>query len=596
MMLRMRATESDAGFQRDGRRQQRANPHVALLQLRQELRAEPEAEDRAHREEAQAACAGYEIATNAERQHDLVDAADVPDHERLDLVDPVGQQDRRQHRRHGERGDDGAQKRVGIGARHGAEDLAFHALHGEEREEGGDRYDDGEEDRLVDLHRGGEDAVELVRQSGLAVRRRLRCVPRKMTEDVLHHDDGGIDDDAEIDGADGQEIGGFPAQHRDDDGQEERDRDGRRDDEGAAQIAQEYPLDQKDQRDAEKHIVQHGLHGDGHEIAAVVERHDLDAGRQAAVAVDALDRRRNPPHDIHRALEFLHQDDAGNDVGLVVAPGDPQARGETDLHLGHVRQKDRHAALLQQDDVADVLERGHDAKAAHVDRLLAHGDGAAADVGVAGRDGGDHLRQRQAIGHQAIEVDLGLKLLGLAAEHDHVGNPRDDAQLALHHPVLQRLELHHVHLRRTAQLVAHDFADAAGRRDDRLHALGQGGAGQPIDRLLAHEIVVAAVLELQANEGQPVDRVGPDEAQPRRAGNGDLDRDRDVALHLLGRLARVLRDDLDDGRRGVGVGLDVQDGERSVAERQEGREADEDQRPARQAERDQVAQHRCISP
>ena len=81
---------------------------------------------------------------------------------------------------------------------------------------------------------------------------------RQMAEDVLHHDDGGIDDDAEIDRADREQVGGFAAQHRDDDGQEQRHRNGRRDDQRAAQIAEEHPLDQEDQRDAEQHVVQHG--------------------------------------------------------------------------------------------------------------------------------------------------------------------------------------------------------------------------------------------------------------------------------------------------------------------------------------------------
>ncbi len=53
----------------------------------------------------------------------------------------------------------------------------------------------------------------------------------------------------------------------------------------------------------------------------------------------------------------------------------------------------------------------------------------------------DDLRQRQAVGHHAVEIDLGLELLGLAAEHGDVGNARHDAQLAFDHPVLQRLEL-----------------------------------------------------------------------------------------------------------------------------------------------------------
>ena len=154
-------------------------------------------------------------------------------------------------------------------------------------------------------------------------------------------------------------------------------------------------------------------------------------------------------HHLHGALELLHQHDAGDDVGRVVAAGDAEPRREADLHLGDVGQQHRHAALLRQHDVADVLERADDAEAAHVDRLLADRDGAAADIGVAGGDRGDDLRQRQAVGHHAVEIDLGLEFLGLAAEHEHVGHARHDAQLALHHPVLQRLELHHVHAGRT---------------------------------------------------------------------------------------------------------------------------------------------------
>ena len=110
---------------------------------------------------------------------------------------------------------------------------------------------------------------------------------------------------------------------------------------------------------------------------------------------------------------------------------------------------------------------------------------------------------------------------------------RHQAQPALDHPVLQRPQLDQVHARRTDELVAEDFADRAGRRDDRLHAGRKLDVLQPVERLLAHEVVVAAVFELQPDEAQRKHRVGADEFQPRRAGDRDLDRDRDVALDLL---------------------------------------------------------------
>ena len=54
-----------------------------------------------------------------------------------------------------------------------------------------------------------------------------------------------IDDQPEIDGADAQEVGGFPAQHHDADGEEQREGNGRAHDHGAAQIAEEHPLQQE---------------------------------------------------------------------------------------------------------------------------------------------------------------------------------------------------------------------------------------------------------------------------------------------------------------------------------------------------------------
>src|SRR5215831_19114440 len=201
------------------------------------------------------------------------------------------------------------------------------------------------------------------------------------------------------------------------------------------------------------------------------------------------------------------------------------------------------------------------------------------------------LRYRNSEGPHASEVDLGLKLPSLAAEHQHVGHSRHHAQPSLHHPVLQRLELHHVHLRRPFELVAEDLADGACWRDHRLHALRQVSLPQAIYCLLAHEVVVAAVFELQPNETERVDGVGADVSKPGRTGDRDLDRNRDVTFHLLGRLPWPLRDDLDDRRRGIGIGLDVECGEGYKAQAEIRRERDQHERAPQQAEGNQTTQH-----
>ena len=261
-----------------------------------------------------------------------------------------------------------------------------------------------------------------------------------MAKDVLHHDDRGIDNDAEVDRADRQQIGGLTAQDRNNDGKEQRRRNSRRYNQRGAQIAQEHPLNDKNQHHAEQHVVKDRAHGHRDKVAAVVEGLDTHTARQRAVGIHSCHRLSYALHHVHRALELLHQDDACHDVSRAVAPGDAEPRREADLYFGHIRDQHRNAALLGQHDIADIFQRSHNADAADIHRLFAHRDRPAADIGVVGGDRVDYLRYRNSEGPHASEVDLGLKLLGLAAEHQHVGHSRHHAQPSLHHPVLQRLE------------------------------------------------------------------------------------------------------------------------------------------------------------
>jgi len=60
---------------------------------------------------------------------------------------------------------------------------------------------------------------------------------------------------------------------------------------GAAQIAEKYPLDDEDQEAAEDQVVQHRMRGHPDQRAAIVIGHDLDARRQAAVGIELFDLR-----------------------------------------------------------------------------------------------------------------------------------------------------------------------------------------------------------------------------------------------------------------------------------------------------------------
>ena len=81
--------------------------------------------------------------------------------------------------------------------------------------------------------------------AAVPLRRRASATFGQVPEDVLDHDDGGIDDQAEIDGADRQQIGRFAAHHHQADRERQRERDGGGDDQRAAQVAEEHPLQKK---------------------------------------------------------------------------------------------------------------------------------------------------------------------------------------------------------------------------------------------------------------------------------------------------------------------------------------------------------------
>src|SRR6185369_2152318 len=167
---------------------------------------------------------------------------------------------------------------------------------------------------------------------------------RQPPEDRLHHDHGGVDDQAEIDRADRQQIGGFAAQHQDDDGEEQRERYRRADDQRAAQIAEEYPLQQHDQDDADHHVVQHGVGGDVDQILAVVDPLDLHAGRQDRGIVDVVDQLLDPGNGRRTLFAAPHQHDALHDIVVLIEAGNAEPGLLAYRHLRDVADQHRIAA------------------------------------------------------------------------------------------------------------------------------------------------------------------------------------------------------------------------------------------------------------
>jgi hypothetical protein len=208
---------------------------------------------------------------------------------RVALLAVLAQQHGGERGHHGEGRDQRAADGIGVGLGHGAEDAALDAAHGEERDEGHDDDEQREEDGLAHLaaraQHGQRDAREPTRRLGIGIEVRVAPGERQVTVDVLDHDDGRIHQQAEVERADGEQVGALAARQHDHDGEEEGEGDGGRDHDGAAQVAEEEPLDHEDQQHAHDDVVHHHVGGDLHQVLAVV-----DAARRARRAAGCRQR------------------------------------------------------------------------------------------------------------------------------------------------------------------------------------------------------------------------------------------------------------------------------------------------------------------
>ena len=382
-------------------------------------------------------------------------------------------------------------------------------------------------------------------------------VPRQAPRHVLDHDHRPVDDDPEVDRAQGEEVRGEAAELEIEKRAEQRERDDERHHQRGAETHQEDAHHEHDEERAEHQVVRHGGERAPHQPGAVVEGVDADAGREDAV-VQLLDLGVQRVEDHGRVLPPAHEHDALDRLGLAVA-GHHAAAGEgADRDARQVADADRDAAARRHHHLLDVPGAGERAEAAHHVLLLAVLDVVAAGVGVRAPERLVHLVQRDAARLQLLGVDLHLVLLHEAAEGDHVGDARHLLQMPLHHPVLELAQLH----RRVTvadQRVAVDLAGRGRERAERrLHALGDVHLRQALARLLAGEVEVGAVVEGEHDEGEAEEGEGVHAHEPGEPVHLLLDRERHLPLDLLRGVAGEEGDDLDLRVGQLGEGLDGQ--------------------------------------
>jgi hypothetical protein len=349
--------------------------------------------------------------------------------------------------------------------------------------------------------------------------------------------------------------------------------------------------------------MQHRTGRDLDEGCAVVIGDELHARLQAAIVVDSLDfglDARQHVVGVHRAV---HHHDGEHHVVIMILARDSEPRHVADFDLGDVLYQHRDAVELGQNHVLDVLgpialgqivvaAAVHEAEAANIHRLLTDHDFAAADVDVRVAQGGNDLWNRDAVGIELVKIDVDIVSLGRTAPRIDLNDARHAEYSASRDPGLHGAQIGQPEMRRTDDLVAIDFADRARHLDLRNLILRQRDVLLEVQTRL-HEggVVIDAVFEGDAHEGQTVKRGRPDVVDTCGGIEADLHRDGVGALHLLGGQTRGLGGDFEDHRRRIRIGLDVQLRERNDSRAEEYQQSQQDDGTAGQAERKNSLQH-----
>ena len=143
-------------------------------------------------------------------------------------------------------------------------------------------------------------------------------------------------------------------------------------------------------------------------------------------------------------------------------------------------------------------------------------------------------------------------LFGHPPEGRDINNPGHPLELPLKHPVLNRFQ---VGQRGVVpdQLIAINLGDGPPGRENRLNTRWKGHHRQPVQDLLPIHKVLGAEIEIEFDVTEAEEGQGADIRQARHAGQGGLDRDRNLAFNFLGRPPRILGNHLNHRRRRIRV-------------------------------------------
>jgi hypothetical protein len=366
---------------------------------------------------------------------------------------------------------------------------------------------------------------------------------------VLQHDDGVVDDDA-----DGQRQ--RQQRHRvqrvvqiphDRKGGDDRGGDRDRADQHRAEIPDEDPDDQRRQQRPEHEVLFQAVHRVFDVGGRFLDHVELQPWRKLAVDVGDLG---------HHAVHHLHGVGSGlpldiqQDRRLALVVGEGAALGHAVLGVADVADADGHAVDVLDDDVVELLDLLDPAHRAHAQLLGPANDAAPGGLDVFGADGPLHVLGGEVVAVQLVQVEHYVDLaLAPAADVDR-GDAVHGFQPAAHDLVGHLGQL------------AHAGIAAEGHRYHRVR-VGVGLAhhrGKHVRRHLPHRAGglfahlfdrLGDVLVQHEGDDDVARAFGHHRAQLVNAAdrrNRFFQRHDDLRDHLLGAGARQPRIDVDGGR------------------------------------------------
>ena len=117
---------------------------------------------------------------------------------------------------------------------------------------------------------------------------------------------------------------------------EQRERDVERRDDGGARVPEEEEEHDRHEQHPDDEVLEHRVRRQLHQVAAVVVGHDVHPRRQDVVRADVVDALVDALQRRLRLAAVAHEDDALDDVRLVVVADDAEARRVADVDVGDV--------------------------------------------------------------------------------------------------------------------------------------------------------------------------------------------------------------------------------------------------------------------